>query len=80
MKFKRMDEMFKKVIESSDNPVMSATEAAEALGTTPEAIFRAAEGNHLPFGFMTSEPGSRRRAVLVSRKKLYDWYTGGRDL
>ena len=40
---KRMDEMFKKVIESSDNPVMSATEAAEAceqvmthLKITPE--------------------------------------------
>lgn len=73
---KRMDETFKNVIKRSNNPVMSAAEAAEALGTTPEAIIRAAEGNHLPFGFMTSEPGARRRSVLISRKKLNDWWEG----
>ena len=76
MDLKRMDEVFKNVIKRSNNPVMSAAEAAEALGTTPEAIIRAAEGNHLPFGFMTSEPGARRRSVLISRKKLNDWWEG----
>ena len=76
MDLKRMDEVFKNVIKRSNNPIMSAAEAAEALGTTPEAIIRAAEGNHLPFGFMTSEPGARRRSVLISRKKLNDWWEG----
>lgn len=76
MDLKRMDETFKNVIKRSNNPVMSAAEAAEALGTTPEAIIRAAEGNHLPFGFMVSEPGARRRSVFVSRKKLNDWWEG----
>jgi len=78
--FKRMDETFKKVIERSNKPVMSAKEAAEALGTTSEAIMNAAEGNHLPFGFIVSRPDAYKRTVLINRRKLYDWYTGGREL
>lgn len=76
MDLQRMEKQFREVIERSDDPVMNAKEVAEALGTTPEAILNAAEGNHLPFGFIVSTPGTYRRSVAVFRKKLNDWWEG----
>lgn len=70
-----MDEHAMAIIQRSDNPKMSAEEVADALGITPESVLNAAEGGHLPFGFLaTKSATTARRTIIVNRAVFYRWY------
>lgn len=71
----KMDEHALAVINSSNKPKMSAEEVADALGITPESVLNAAEGGHLPFGFLcTKSPTTSRRTIVINRAVFYRWY------